>query len=69
MTRPDRDPVPPPPEVQALLDEALAITGGDMEAAIRLALRKVVEDDGAAAARGAWFRWIRRNFQHRKRLP
>jgi hypothetical protein len=69
MPTSDKHPKPPPPEVQALLDEALQLTGGDMKAAIRLAMRKVVEDDAAAPARGALMRWVRRNFQHRWRPP
>jgi hypothetical protein len=69
MARAPRNPKPPPPEVQALLDEALKLTGGDMKAAIRLTMRKVVEDDAAAPARGALMRWVRRNFQHRWRPP
>jgi hypothetical protein len=58
-----------PPEVQALVDEALASTAGDVEAAIHLAMRRVVEDDATAAARGAWVRWLRPTARHRRRAP
>jgi hypothetical protein len=60
MPRPD----PPerlPPAVEALIDEALASTGGDARAAIDLTRRKVNEDDAFAEVRGAWMRWFHRD--------
>jgi hypothetical protein len=55
--------------VPARLDEAPKLTGGDMEAAVRLVMRTAVEDDAAAPARGALMRRVRRNFPHRWRPP
>jgi hypothetical protein len=53
VRRPIGDPEPLPPEVEALIAEALAITEGDRLAAIGLALHTMVEDDAVADARAA----------------
>jgi hypothetical protein len=57
---------PLPPEVEALIDQALAITEGDRLAAIGLALRKLVEDDAVVDARAALTRWAFRTIGVRR---
>jgi hypothetical protein len=67
MPRTNDDLEPLPDAVEALIAQALAITGGDKVAAVDLVLRKMVEDDAVAPARTALLLSLDRNPGRRPR--